>query len=54
VLIKNERNQENIAVIISYQHFQHIRQRPLGVLKGKARYKIHHDFTLNDEELLLV
>ena len=39
--------------IIADQHFKHLRQRPLGSLKGKARYELHHDFALSDEELVM-
>lgn len=28
------------------------RQRPLGLLKGKASYRMEDDFTMTDEELL--
>ena len=48
IVIQNEQNHENIAVILSYQHFQHLRQRPLVILKGKARCTIHPDFALSD------
>lgn len=52
VVIQDEHNHENIAVILSYQHFRHIQHRPLGILKGKARYAIRPDFALSDEELV--
>lgn len=53
ILIQREQNQENIAVILSYQHFRQMQQRPLGILKGKARYLIREDFALSDEELVM-
>lgn len=52
VVIQYENNHENIAVIIPYQEFQHQRQRPLGILKGKARYRIKENFAMTDEELV--
>ena len=51
IMIRNEQNQENIAVIISYDTYQKRQERPLGILKGKATCKIKDDFTITDEEL---
>jgi prevent-host-death family protein len=47
-----EQNHENIAVIISYETYQKQRERPLGILKGKATYKMSDDFAITDEELM--
>ncbi len=52
IMIRNEQDQEYIAVIMSYDAYQTQRERPLGILKGKATYKINTDFTITDEELL--
>ena len=52
IIIKNEENQENMAVIISYEKYRNKQERPLGILKGKATYKIKDDFKITDEELL--
>ena len=52
IIIKNEENQENVAVIISYKKYKNNQERPLGILKGKATYKIRDDFKITDEELL--
>ncbi|MBC8229955.1 prevent-host-death protein [bacterium] len=52
IIIKNEENQENVAVIISYEKYKNNQERPLGILKGKATYKIRDDFKITDEELL--
>jgi antitoxin (DNA-binding transcriptional repressor) of toxin-antitoxin stability system len=52
IMIRNEQNQENIAVIISYETYQKRRERPLGILKGKASYQIRNDFMITDEELV--
>lgn len=54
IIIKNEQNQEKVAVIISYKKFKLKRERPLGILKGKANYKIKDDFQITDEELLSI
>ena len=53
IIIKNEENQENVAVIISYEKYKNKQERPLGILKGKATYKIKDDFKITDEELLI-
>jgi hypothetical protein len=52
IIIKNEENQENVAIIISYEKYKSQQERPLGILKGKATYKIKDDFKITDEELL--
>ncbi len=52
VLIKDDHNQENIAIIIPYKKFLLKKDRPLGILKGKASFKIKDDFKITDEELL--
>ena len=52
IMIRNEQNQKNIAVIIPYDTYQKRRERPLGILKGKATYTIKNDFTITDEELV--
>lgn len=52
IVIKNEQNQEKIAIIISYEKYKSRQERPLGILKGKASYKIKGDFKITDEELL--
>jgi len=41
-----------VAVIISYEKYKNNQERPLGILKGKATYKIRDDFKITDEELL--
>ena len=41
-----------MAVIISYQKYKKKNYRPLGILKGKAKYKFKEDFKITDEELL--
>ncbi len=38
VIIKNDQNQENLAVIISYAKYKDQYKRPLGVLKGKGSF----------------
>ncbi len=52
IIIKDEQNQEEVAVIISYEKYKNKQERPLGILKGKASYKIKDDFEITDQELL--
>ncbi len=54
VVIRNDDNQENIAVIIPYAKYrqQHRKKRKLGILKGKAGFRMKEDFAVTDEEFL--
>lgn len=58
IVIKNVNTQENVAVIVPYKKYQRKdkskkkQERMLGILKGKASYKIKEDFKITDEELL--
>ncbi len=54
IVIRNEHNQENIAVIIPYAKYrqQHRKKRRLGILKGKAGFRMKEDFAVTDEEFL--
>jgi len=48
-----EHLREYIAGIkVSDEKYKNKKQRPLGILKGKATYKIKDDFKITDEELL--
>lgn len=53
VLIEDEPTKEKVAVMISYKKYKDKENRPLGILKGKASYKIKNGFKMSDEELLL-
>jgi len=58
IIIKNIQTKENVAVIVPYKKYQKKsmpkkkQERPLGILKGKASYKIRDDFKVSDEEFL--
>ncbi len=52
ILINNEQDQQHLAVMISYNTYQKRQTRPLGILKGKATYRLKDDFGITDEELL--
>ena len=47
------RKREKIAVIIPYSEYsKNKKPRKIGILEGKATYKIKKDFKMSDEELL--
>ena len=54
IIVKNEndKNQEGVAVIVPYKKYIKKQERPFGILKGKASYKIKDGFRIADEELL--
>lgn len=52
ILIRNEKSKKSIAVLIPYLKYKHKKERQLGILKGKASYKIKEDFKITDDELL--
>ena len=52
VIITNDRNREKLAVILPYHKYHPKKERNLGVLKGKATFKLKDDFKITDEELL--
>ena len=52
VRVSTEKDKEIIAVIVPYNKYKKRIERPLGILKGKAIYKISDDFTIKDKKLL--
>jgi antitoxin (DNA-binding transcriptional repressor) of toxin-antitoxin stability system len=54
ILIKGEDSKENLAVIIPYKKYKVKVDRQLGILKGKASYKLKEDFKITEEELLSI
>jgi prevent-host-death family protein len=52
IIISTDDNEEKVAVIISYNKYKKRKTRPLGILKGKASYKIKDNFKMTDEEVL--
>jgi antitoxin (DNA-binding transcriptional repressor) of toxin-antitoxin stability system len=46
------KKQKKVAVIGPYEEYQPVGQRKLGLLKGKAQFKVCEDFKMSDEELL--
>ena len=52
IVIKDDKNKKNMAVIMPYKKYKEKKERQLGILKGKATYEIKEDFEMTDEELL--
>ena len=52
IVIKSDKNEENMAVIMPYKKYKEKKERQLGILKGKATYEIKEYFKMTDEELL--
>lgn len=52
IVISTGKKRELLAVIIPYEKYRRKEQRPLGILKGKAHYKIKDNFKITDEEIL--
>ena len=53
VAIGYGKQKKRLAVIIAYDEYVKGSHRKLGVLKGRASFKINDDFRMTDEEFLL-
>ena len=53
IIISFGKKEKKIAVLVPYDKYISDSPRPLGILKGKAKYKIGNDFQITDEELLV-
>jgi prevent-host-death family protein len=53
VVVCYGRKKERVAVLVPYAQFSaQAGKRPLGLLKGRARFSVGNDFKLSDEEFL--
>jgi len=52
VVISFGKQRKKVAVLVPYSRFKGRPERKLGLLKGRASYRIHEDFKLSDEEIL--
>jgi len=52
IVISFGKQRKKVAVLIPYSRFKGKPERKLGLLKGRASYRIHDDFKLSDEEVL--
>lgn len=53
VAITYGKKRAKLAVLVPYDQYAGGKRRRLGVLKGKAKYVVHDDFKLSDEEFLI-
>jgi antitoxin (DNA-binding transcriptional repressor) of toxin-antitoxin stability system len=52
VAISYGKKKEKIAAIVPYSQIRPKTERPLGMMRGRARCVIHDDFALSDSEML--
>ena len=52
VAIGYGKSKRKVAVIVPYREYRRTAARKLGLLQGRARCRIHSDFSLSDEEVL--
>jgi len=52
IAVSYGRKKEKVAVIIPYSHYKPSGKRKLGVMEGRASYKIKGDFKISTDELL--
>ncbi len=53
VVISYGKKKEKVAVLVPYDECFPKEKRTIGLLKGKARFEIHDDFKISDEQLLV-
>lgn len=46
------KNKKKVAALVPYKKYARLIKFKLGLLEGKASFKIHSDFKMVDEELL--
>ena len=46
------KSKEKVAALVPYKKFAKKKKFKLGILEGKASFKIHKDFKMTDEEFL--
>jgi prevent-host-death family protein len=52
IIISKNKGKDKVAIILPYEKYKKGKERPLGILKGKASFEIKDDFKMTDEELL--
>jgi prevent-host-death family protein len=52
VTITYGKKKEKLAVVVPYEKYVKQRRRNLGLLEGKATFKINKDWKMSEEELL--
>ncbi len=52
IVISYGKKREKVAVIVPYSNYASKPERTLGLLKGRAKFIIHDDFEMSEEEIL--
>lgn len=52
IVVSKNKGKERLAVILPYGKHKPVKQRPLGILKGKATFEIKNGFKMTEQELL--
>ncbi len=52
IIVSKNKGRDKVAIILPYEKYRKGKERPLGILKGKASFEIKDDFKMTDEELL--
>ncbi len=52
IVVSCGRNHRKVAALVPYAELKPSKERPLGLLKSKARVKFGRDFALTDADLL--
>lgn len=52
IVVSFGRNHRKVAAMVPYSELEAANQRPLGLLKSKARIRIADDFALTDDDFL--
>ena len=50
IIVSKNKGKERVAIILPYEKYK--KERPLGILKGKATFEIKEDFKMTEQELL--
>lgn len=53
IVVEFGKNHKKVAVIIPYKKYI-FNKRKIGILEGKATYKVNNDFKMTTEELLSI
>ena len=52
IIVSKNKSKEKLAVILPYAKHKPAKQRPLGILKGKATFKIKNGFKMTEQDFL--
>ena len=52
IIVSKNKTKDKIAIILPYEKYKKNKERPLGILKGKATFELKNDFKMTEQELL--